>query len=171
MTIKLGLGYQKKNGLYNVIIRFKDGENDKRFNIKGVSIERKYWDATNSTVRTNHPNYEDINEILDKFKFKIVDITTKYSLGNIDYDTACKMLLGGSKTGTIEGFIETFCVQDKTAITIKNYRISMSAFSTHTGIKEPKFSDINYTNISKMRKSILDKGGSPHTLQRYKKHL
>jgi hypothetical protein len=167
MTIKLGLGYQKKNGLYNVIIRFKDGENDKRFNIKGVSIERKYWDATNSTVRTNHPNYEDINEILDKFKFKIVDITTKYSLGNIDYDTACKMLLGGSKTGTIEGFIETFCVQDKTAITIKNYRISMSAFSTHTGIKEPKFSDINYTNISKMRKSILDKGGSPHTHNKY----
>jgi hypothetical protein len=77
------------------------------------------------------------------------------------------MLLGGSKTGTIEGFIETFCVQDKTAITIKNYRISMSAFSTHTGIKEPKFSDINYTNISKMRKSILDKGGSPHTHNKY----
>jgi hypothetical protein len=167
MTIKLGLGYKKKNGFFNVIIRFKDGDNDKRFNIKGISIERKYWDATNSTVRTNHPNYEDINEILDKYKLKIVDITTKYSLGNIDYNTACKMLLGGSKTGTIANFIDTFCEQDKSEITLKNYRLSMSAFSTHTGIKEPKFSDINYANISKMRKSILDKDGSPHTHNKY----
>jgi hypothetical protein len=167
MTIKLGLGYQKKNGLFNVIIRFKDGENDKRFNIKGISIERKYWDATNSTVRTNHPNYEDINETLDKYKLKIVDITTKYSLGNIDYDTACKMLLGGSKTGTIANFIDTFCEQDKSEITLENYRLSMSAFSTHTGIKEPKFSDINYANIAKMRKSIVDKGYSPHTHNKY----
>lgn len=167
MTIKLGLGYQKKNGLFNVIIRFKDGDNDKRFNIKGISIEKRHWDSTNSTVRTNHPNYEDINEILDKYKLKIVDITTKYSLGNIDYDTACKMLLGGSKTGTIENFIDTFCEQDKSEITLENYRLSMSAFSTHTGIKEPKFSDINYANIAKMRKSIVDKGLSPHTHNKY----
>ncbi len=167
MTIKLGLGYQKKNGLFNVIIRFKDGENDRRFNIKGIVIEKRHWDATNSSVRTSHPNFEDYNEILDRYKLKIIDITAKYSLGNIDYDTACKMLLGGSKTGTIESFIDTFCAQDKTAITIKNYRISISAFSTHTGIKEPKFSDINYTNVSKMRKSILDKGGSPHTHNKY----
>jgi hypothetical protein len=167
MILKLGLGYQKKNGFFNVVIRFKDGENDKKINVKGISIERKYWDATNSSIRTNHPNHEEINEILDKYKVKIVDITTKYALGNVDFDTACKMLLGSSKTGTIEEFIDTFCTQDKSKITIKNYKMSMSAFSTHTGITEPKFSDINFVNILKMRKSILDNENSPHTHNKY----
>lgn len=167
MILQLGLGYKKKDGTFNIIIRFKDGANDKKINIKGIAVEKRYWDATNSSIRTNHPNHEELNEVLDKYKRKIVDIKTKYSIGNIDFSTASKMLTGGTKTGTIEEFIETFCTQDKSEITITNYRMTMSAFSRHTGIKDPTFKDITFPNALILKKSILNKGASPHTYNKY----
>ena len=97
MTLSFIFKGNRKDGTAQLYIRFKDGsldraDNDVRVKIEGVYIIPRLWNKTFSQVDPSHPNSLAINNKITEYKTKMLDVQNKYSLGQIDFDTAKKML-------------------------------------------------------------------------------
>ena len=62
----------------------------------------KLWNKTFSRVEPSHENSADINDKLDKYWAKMKDVKNKYTLGQIDFDTAAKMLSSSESAKSIK---------------------------------------------------------------------
>ena len=169
MTLKFFFGKARKDGTCPLRIRFKANElQDQKITIQGLAIRTNLWDKNLNRVLPEHPAYRDINEKISLYESKMRDVSEKYRVGNIDFDTACRMMRSSSSMISIRDFINQLeNLDDKKRTTIVNYHNSINAFSFHTKIKEPLFSDITYINISKMRKSLSELNKSPESHNKY----
>lgn len=162
----------KKDGTSQLYVRLKDSklkrkDNDKRIKLEGLSINQKYWNKTFSQVLPEHPNSSAINDKITKYKVKMIDVQNKYSLGQIDFDLACKMLSSEESAQSIAEYIRTvFCLyKEKTHI--KNCLETVITVGNHLGIKNLLFTDVTETNFMRLKKILLDLGKSPHTYNTY----
>jgi len=171
MTLKFKLGKQKKDGSCPLQIRFKDKGRDSIISVSGVFVYPKFWLKEHSRVSTNHPASNEINEKIADREKKLLEIRAKYSIGTINFDIAKRMLSNSSVLDSIHAFIDVYCVGIKPEITVINYRNVVKAFSYHTGIKEPLFSDITHENFIRIKKSLDEKGRSKQTLNSYLKNI
>ena len=169
MTLKFFFGGERKDGTAALRIRFKAGEvYDRKITIEGVAIQKKLWDKNLNRVLPSHPGYHDINDKISKYEAKMHDVSEKFRVGNISFNTACRMMQSSSQMTSLKEFISQLDqIDDKSRQTKTNYLASVNSFSYHTGIKDPLFSEVTYLNFSKMRKSISDKGNSPETHNKY----
>ena len=62
-------------------------------------------------------------------------------------------------------------IDDVKRTTITNYNNAINAFTLHTGIEEPLFSDITYSNVITMRKSLKELDRSPETHKAYLRNI
>ncbi|MDB2695535.1 Arm DNA-binding domain-containing protein [Flavobacteriaceae bacterium] len=173
MTLKFFFGNARKDGSCALRIRFKANRlRDQKITIAGLSIHPKLWDKHLNRVLPSHPGYRDINEKIAKYESKMQDVAEKYRVGNINFETACRMLQSSSSMLSISDFIEQLnTIHDKSRKTIENYLNSVNAFAFHTGIQTPLFSDINFANIVRMRKSLAEANRSPATHNKYLRDL
>mgnify|MGYP000858254805 CR=1 FL=1 len=169
MTLKFFFGGERKDGTAALRIRFKAGEvHDRKITIEGLAIQKKLWDKSLNRVLPSHPGYHDINDKISKYEAKMRDVSEKFRVGNISFNTACRMMESSSQMTSLKEFISQLDqIDDKSRQTKTNYLASVNSFSYHTGIKDPLFSEVTYLNFSKMRKSISEKGKSPETHNKY----
>ena len=173
MTLKFFLGKPRKDNTCALRIRFKVSEiQDKKITISGIAIQPKFWDSNLNRVGPNHPAYKDINQKIDKYEKKMRDVAEKWRVGNLSFETACRMMSSSSSMSSIRDFIKQLdTIDDVKRTTITNYNNTINAFSLHTGVEEPLFSDITYSNVIKMRKSLKELGRSPETHKAYLRNL
>ena len=94
MTLKFFFGGERKDGTSALRIRFKAGEvHDKKITIEGLAIQKKLWDKNLNRVLPSHPGYQDINYKVSKYESKMHDVSEKFRVGNISFNTACSCLL------------------------------------------------------------------------------
>ena len=162
----------KKDGTSQLYVRLKDSklkrkDNDKRIKLEGLSIIQKYWNKTFSQVLPEHPNSSAINDKITKYKVKMMDVHNKYSLGQIDFDLACKMLSSEESAQSIAEYIRTVFSLYKEKTHVKNCLETVITVGNHLGIKNLLFTDITETNLMRLKKIILDSGKSPHSYNTY----
>ncbi|MGB2043046.1 MAG: Arm DNA-binding domain-containing protein [Flavobacteriaceae bacterium] len=110
MTLGFVFKGVRKDGTYQLYIRFKDGklkrnDNDVRIKIEGVYIFKKLWNKTFSQVSPDHPNSEVINNKIIDYKAKMLEVQNKYNIGQIDFDTAKRMLSNKESAKSIKEYI------------------------------------------------------------------
>ena len=97
MTLKFFFGKARKDGTCPLRIRFKANElQDQKITIHGLAIRTNLWDKNLNRVLPEHPAYRDINEKISLYESKMRDVSEKYRVGNIDFDTACRMMRSSS---------------------------------------------------------------------------
>ena len=173
MTLKFFFGKPRQDNTCALRIRFKVSEiQDQKITIRGIAIQPKLWDSNLNRVKPNHPAYKDINEKIDKYEKKMREVAEKWRIGNINFETACRMMSSSTSMSSIRDFISQLnTIDDVKRTTITNYNNAINAFSLHTGIEEPLFSDINYSNVITLRKSLKKLGRSPETHKAYLRNL
>lgn len=167
MTLKFFLGKAKKDGTSPLRIRLKDGAKDAKLTCPGIFIKAKDWDKNFCLVNPNTLGAEAINYEISKYRVKIEEVKQKYLLKQIDFDLAKRMLSGSESSKSILEFIDKVCRRDKSAETLRNYKNTIGNFSHHTGIKKPLFTDITFNNMMIVKNSVVKKGGSPATYNKY----
>jgi hypothetical protein len=163
---------RKSDGKAQLYIRFKDGtlkrkDNDKRIKIDGVFVLPKLWNKTFSRVEPSHENSAAINDKLDKYWAKMKDVKNKYTLGQIDFDTAAKMLSSSESAKSIKEYIRTVFKDYKKPKHTKNCMDTVTTVGNHLGIKDLLFSDITEINLIKVRNKLDKEGKSPITFNTY----
>lgn len=171
MTLNFKLGRQKKDGTCPLQIRFKDKGKDSIISVSGVFIYQKYWLKQHNRVSSHHPIANEINEKIAEREKKLIEIRGKYTIGTISYDIAKRMLSNSSVLDSIHAFIDAYCEGIKFETNVTNYRNAVKAFSFHTGIKEPLFTDITHENFIRVKNSLDEKGRSKQTLNSYLKNI
>lgn len=171
MTLNFKLGRQKKDGTCPLQIRFKDKGRDSIISVSGVFIHKNYWLKQHNRVSSNHPIANEINEKIAEREKKLIEIRGKYAIGTISYDIAKRMLSNSSVLDSIHAFINAYCDGIKSETNVANYRNAVKAFSFHTGIKEPLFTDITHENFIRVKNSLDEKGRSKQTLNSYLKNI
>jgi len=167
MTLKFFLGRKKADGTAPLRIRLKDGRNDAKITCKGIFVNPKDWDSNFNMVNPKSPSAEAINYEINKYHIKSQDVKQKLLLKQIDFELAKRMLSGSDSSKSIREFINVICKRDKTAETLRNYSVTVGSFIYHTGIKEPLFTDITFNNMMVVKKSVIQKGGSAATYNKY----
>ena len=172
MTLSFIFKGIKKDGSAQLYIRFKDGslkrkDNDVRIKVEGVFVIPKLWNKTFSQVSPEHPNSTAINSKLIEFKTKMLDIQNKYSLGQIDFDTAKRMLSNEESAQSIKEYIRSVFSLYKEDTHVNNCLETVVTVSNHLKIKELYFTDVTEENFLRLRKKLLDKDVSPHTYNTY----
>ena len=112
MTLSFVFKGTKKDGTSQLYIRFKDGSlktknNDVRIKVEGVFVIPRLWNKTFNQVTPEHPNSTAINSKIIEFKTKMLDIQHKYSLGQIDFDTAKRMLSNEESAQSIKEYVRS----------------------------------------------------------------
>ena len=106
MTLKFFFGGERKDGTSALRIRFKAGEvHDKKITIEGLAIQKKLWDKNLNRVLPSHPGYQDINYKVSKYESKMHDVSEKFRVGNISFNTACRMMKSSSQMTSLKEFI------------------------------------------------------------------
>ena len=167
MTLKFFLGRVKSDGTSPLRIRLKDGEKDIKITCLGIFVRLKDWDKNFNMVNPKSPSAESINHEINKYQIKIQEVKQKYLLKQISFDLAKRMLSGSENSKSLMEFINKVCARDKSAETMRNYSYTVSAFSHHTGIKEPFFTDVDFNNMMIVKNSVIRKGGSAATYNKY----
>ncbi len=163
---------RKSDGKAQLYIRFKDGtlkrkDNDRRIKVEGIFILPQLWNKTFSRVEPSHENSAAINDKLDKYWFKMSDVKNKYVLGQIDFDTAAKMLSSSESAKSIKGYIRTVFSEYKKPKHIKNCMDTVITVGNHLDINDLLFSDITEINLVKLRNKLQNEGKSPTTFNTY----
>ena len=163
---------RKSDGKAQLYIRFKDGklkrrDNDRRIKVEGVFINPKLWNKTFSRVEPSHENSAAINDKLDKYWTKMKDVKNKYVLGQIDFDTAAKMLSSSESAKSIREYIRTVFSDYKESKHTKNCMDTVITVGNHLGITDLLFSDITEINLVKLRNKLKKEGKSPATFNTY----
>ena len=172
MTLSFIFKGIRKDGTAQLYIRFKDGsldraDNDVRIKIEGVYIIPKLWNKTFSQVEPSHSNSLAINNKITEYKTKMLDVQNKYSLGQIDFDTAKKMLSNEESAQSIKEYIRSIFSLYKEKTHVDNCMETVITVANHLKIKDLIFNDITEENFMRLRKKILENGGSPHTYNTY----
>jgi hypothetical protein len=167
---------RKSDGKAQLYIRFKDGtlkrkDNDKRIKVDGVFVLPKLWNKTFSRVEPSHENSAAINDKLDKYWAKMKDVKNKYTLGQIDFDTATKMLSSSESAKSIKEYIRTVFSQYKKPKHIKNCMDTVITVGNHLGITDLLFSDVTEINLLKVRNKLKNEGKSLNTFNTYLTNL
>lgn len=163
---------RKSDGKAQLYIRFKDGtlkrkDNDRRIKVDGVFVLPKLWNKTFSRVEPSHENSAAINDKLDKYWTKMKDVKNKYVLGQIDFDTAAKMLSSSESAKSIREYIRTVFNDYKKPKHTKNCMDTVITVGNHLGINDLLFSDITEINLIKVRNKLEKEGKSPTTFNTY----
>lgn len=163
---------RKSDGKAQLYIRFKDGtlkrkDNDRRIKVDGVFVLPKLWNKTFSRVEPSHENSAAINDKLDKYWAKMKDVKNKYILGQIDFDTAAKMLSSSESAKSIREYIRTVFSDYKKPKHTKNCMDTVITVGNHLGINDLLFSDITEMNLIKVRNKLDKEGKSPTTFNTY----
>lgn len=167
MTINLFLGRTKKDGTAPLRIRIKNKDKDAKITCPGIFVVPKYWDKRFSLVSPEHPASQGINSEIQKYHSKIKEVKHKFLLNQIDFDLAKRMLSGTESLKSVREFINVVCIRDKSQETIRNYLSTMGAFTFHTGIDEPLFTDITFNNMMVLKNGVISRGGSSATYNKY----
>lgn len=167
MTLKFVLGRQKKDGTSPLYIRLKDRGKDVKIQCPGIFVNKKQWDTNFNMVDPNVPGADAINYEIKKYQIKTSEVKQKYLLGQIDFDLARRMLSGSENSKSLVEFVNIVCKRDKKAETVRNYLNTIGNFSHHTGIKQPLFTDITFNNMMIVKNSVIKKGGSAATYNKY----
>jgi hypothetical protein len=167
---------RKSDGKAQLYIRFKDGtlkrkDNDKRIKVDGVFVLPKLWNKTFSRVEPSHDNSAAINDKLDKYWAKMKDVKNKYTLGQIDFDTAAKMLSSSESAKSIKEYIRTVFSQYKKPKHVKNCMDTVITVGNHLGITDLLFSDVTEINLLKVRNKLKNEGKSLNTFNTYLTNL
>ena len=167
---------RKSDGKAQLYIRFKDGtlkrkDNDKRIKVDGVFVLPKLWNKTFSRVEPSHENSAAINDKLDKYWAKMKDVKNKYTLGQIDFDTAAKMLSSSESAKSIKEYIRTVFSQYKKPKHVKNCMDTVITVGNHLGITDLLFSDVTEINLLKLRNKLKNEGKSLNTFNTYLTNL
>lgn len=167
---------RKSDGKAQLYIRFKDGtlkrkDNDRRIKVDGVFVLPKLWNKTFSRVEPSHENSAAINDKLDKYWAKMKDVKNKYTLGQIDFDTAAKMLSSSESAKSIKEYIRTVFSQYKKPKHVKNCMDTVITVGNHLGITDLLFSDVTEINLLKVRNKLKNEGKSLHTFNTYLTNL
>ena len=167
MTLKFFLGRVKIDGTAPLRIRLKHGNKDTKITCPGLFIRPKDWDKNFNMVNPKSEGAEELNHEIKKYQLKAETVKQKYLLRQIDFDLAKRMLSGSESSKSLREFVNVVCKRDKSAETIRNYLNTIGNLSHHTGIKEPLFTDITFNNMMIVKNSVIKKGGSAATYNKY----
>jgi hypothetical protein len=152
MTLSFIFKGIRKDGTAQLYIRFKDGsldraDNDVRIKIEGVYIIPKLWNKTFSQVEPSHSNSLAINNKITEYK--------------------TKMLSNEESAQSIKEYIRSIFSLYKEKTHVDNCMETVITVANHLKIKDLIFNDITEENFMRLRKKILENGGSPHTYNTY----
>jgi len=162
MTLSFIFKGIRKDGTAQLYIRFKDGsldraDNDVRIKIEGVYIIPKLWNKTFSQVEPSHSNSLAINNKITEYKTKMLDVQNKYSLGQIDFDTAKKMLSNEESAQSIKEYIRSIFSLYKEKTHVDNCMETVITVANHLKIKDLIFNDITEENFMRLRNHAVKK--------------
>lgn len=118
-----------------------------------LAVTKSLWLNKKKNVSKTHPNWDIINEQLNKYKADAERLMLQYDLGKLTLRGVYDKLKGDNDGSTVDSFIETWAKKNKDSKTYSNYRDSLSRFKSIVGVKgELKFSEINRSLINKFHR-------------------
>jgi hypothetical protein len=118
-----------------------------------LAVTKSLWLNKKKNVSKTHPNWDIINEQLNKYKAESERLMLQYDLGKLTLRGVYDKLKGDNDGSTVDSFIETWAKKNKDSKTYSNYRDSLSRFKSIVGVKgELKFSEINRSLINKFHR-------------------
>ena len=126
-----------------------------------ISIEKKFWDATNRTIKHSHPNYKILVKAIRDIKAKIDEGVDRFHTQQISRQQLINFLSGKSDFSDVDTYIESEIKRSRTPQTYKDYKFAFGSFKLHTGNKGRilKFEDIN-TKLLKDFKGNYQRAGN-----------
>jgi hypothetical protein len=118
-----------------------------------LAVTKSLWLNKKKNVSKTHPNWDIINEQLNKYKADAERLMLQYDLGKLTLRGVYDKLKGDNDGSTVDSFIETWAKKNKDPKTYSNYKDSLSRFKSIVGIKgELKFSEVNRSLINKFHR-------------------
>ena len=136
-----------------------------------LAVVKSLWLNKKKSVSKSHPNWDIINEELNKYKAESERLMLQYDLGKLTLRGVYDKLKGDNDGSTVDSFVATWAKKNKDETTYKNYKDSLIRFKSIVGIKgELKFSEINRSLINKFHRlgnKKIGKEWSTATAQTY----
>jgi hypothetical protein len=118
-----------------------------------LAVVKSLWLNKKKNVSKTHPNWDIINEQLNKYKAESERLMLQYDLGKLTLRGVYDKLKGDNDGSTVDSFIATWAKKEKSPKTYNNYKATLNRFKGLLGIKgELKFSEINRSLLNKFHR-------------------